>query len=92
MTKSQLIDQIAQRAQIPRRRAEKVVNAIFASMSGALVEGGRIEIRGFGSFAVKHYDSYVGRNPRTGELVNVPPKRAIKFKVGKELREQVNVS
>ncbi|MEO1272427.1 MAG: HU family DNA-binding protein, partial [Myxococcota bacterium] len=65
-------------------------NTIFNSMSESLAEGNRIEMRGFGTFSVKHYPGYVGRNPRTGQEVKVAPKRAIQFRVGKELRERVN--
>ncbi len=90
VTKSQLIDRIALRANIPRKRAEKVVNCVFETMADSLIEGSRIEMRGFGSFAVKKYPSYMGRNPRTNEPVFVPEKRAIKFKVGKKLRERIN--
>lgn len=90
MTKSQLIELIAQRGDMPRKQAAKVVNTIFDNMAKALVQGNRIEMRGFGTFAVKSYPGYIGRNPRTGEEVPVPPKRAIQFKVGKELRERVN--
>ena len=89
LTKSKLIDIIAERADVSRKRAEKVVNTVFASMSESLVEGRRIEMRGFGSFTVKEYPAYVGRNPRTGEQVPVPAKRAIKFKVGKDLASLV---
>ena len=92
LTKSKLIDVIAERSGLPRKRAEVVVNAIFDAMADALIQGNRIEMRGFGSFAVKDYDPYTGRNPRTGEEVSVPAKRAIKFKVGKELRKRVNLS
>ena len=90
LTKSQLIDMIAKRTELPRKQAERVVNTVFRSMAKSLVEGQRIEMRGFGSFTVKHYPPYVGRNPRTGKKVDVPSKRAIKFKVGKDLRERVN--
>lgn len=92
LTKSKLIDLIAERSGLTRKRAERVVNTIFDQMSHALISGHRIEMRGFGSFSVKHYTPYVGRNPRTGDEVQVPAKRAIKFKVGKDLRERVNLS
>ncbi len=92
LTKSKLIDKIAEEANMPRKHAERVVNKIFTSMTDTLVDHGRIEIRGFGSFAVKDYPPYQGRNPRTGAVVQVPAKSAIKFKVGKNLRERVNVS
>lgn len=70
--------------------AAKVVNTFFDSMKDALKNGDRIEIRGFGSFKIKEYEGYVGRNPRTGEKVDVRPKRLPFFRVGKELREYLN--
>jgi len=90
MNKSDLVDFIAQKMNLPRKRAESVINTIFDTMAETLVEGGRIEIRGFGSFVSKFYDEYQGRNPRTGETIHVAPKRLPFFKVGKELREMVN--
>lgn len=90
MTKSELIEKIALDAGLTKGRAEMVVNTIFDSMVEALGEDDGIEIRGFGSFTVRRYKSYEGRNPRTGELVHVAPKRLPFFKVGKELRERVN--
>ena len=90
MTKSELIDAVAQRTKITKSRAEQVVNCVFESMTTALEQGEGIEIRGFGSFTVRHYKSYNGRNPRTGKPVPVPEKRLPFFKVGKELKELVN--
>ncbi len=90
MTKSQLIDAVALKNNITKSRAEMVVNSIFDSMSGALEKGDGIEIRGFGSFTVRTYDPYSGRNPRTGDPVQVSGKRLPFFKVGKELKELVN--
>lgn len=90
MNKSELIDILAEQAKITRKRAEAVVNLIFDSMTETLVKGERIEIRGFGSFTAKDYDSYTGRNPRTGETIQVAPKRLPFFKVGKELKERVD--
>lgn len=92
MTKSELIDALAARADLTKARAEVVVNCIFDAMAEALQRGEGIEIRGFGSFTVRPYKSYDGRNPRTGEPVPVPAKRLPFFKVGKELRELVNES
>src|SRR5262250_1381261 len=92
MTKSELIDAIAGRGELTKARAELVVNCVFDSMTEALQRGEGIEIRGFGSFTVRPYKAYSGRNPRTGEPVPVPPKRLPFFKVGKELRELVNNS
>lgn len=90
MTKSELIEVVAQEANLTKGRAELVVNTIFDAMVEALKRNEGIEIRGFGSFTVRQYKSYEGRNPRTGEPVHVPPKRLPFFKVGKELRERVN--
>lgn len=89
MNKSELIEQLAVRADISNKRAEEIVNLIFNSMTEAMVEGKRIEIRGLGSFVVKDYGSYTGRNPKTGELITVSPKKLPFFKVGKELKERV---
>ena len=90
MNKSELIEQLAENANITKKKAEMVVNLIFSSMGDALVKGDRIEIRGFGSLVNKSYDSYSGRNPRTGEVIPVPDKRLPFFKVGKELKEKVD--
>jgi integration host factor subunit beta len=90
MTKSELIDAVAQRTKITKSRAEQVVNTVFETMTTAMEHGEGIEIRGFGSFTVRHYKAYNGRNPRTGKPVPVPNKRLPFFKVGKELKELVN--
>lgn len=90
MTKSQLIEMIASRIDVPRKRAEDVVNAVFDAMKGALNEDERIEIRGFGSFTIREYKAKKGRNPRTGETVQVDRKKSVHFKPGKELRERVD--
>ena len=90
MTKGELIEAIAQRPGLNLKRAETVVNTIFEAMSDALVSGERVEIRGFGSFEVRSYNSYRGRNPKTGDEVHVRAKKAPFFKTGKELRERVN--
>src|SRR5262252_1756424 len=90
MNKSELVEKLAERAKITKKRAEQVVNLVFEQMSEALRRGDRIEIRGFGSFTSKSYDAYTGRNPRTGETIHVPAKRLPFFKVGKELKERVD--
>lgn len=90
MTKSELIDAVARRTKITKSRAELVVNCVFDTMTTALDKGEGIEIRGFGSFTVREYKPYSGRNPRTGRSVPVPDKRLPFFKVGKELKELVN--
>ncbi len=90
MNKSQLIETISEKSNIPKKRAEEVVNLVFDSMTEALARGDRIEIRGFGSFVNRGYESYTGRNPRTGESIEVQPKKLPFFKVGKELKERVD--
>ena len=90
MTKADLIDVVADRLKMPRGRAELLVGHIFDSMVEALRRDEGIEIRGFGSFSIRTYREYDGRNPRTGEAVHVKPKRLAFFKVGKELKERVN--
>lgn len=92
MTKSELIEAIAARGELTKARAEMVVNCVFDAMTDALQKGQGIEIRGFGSFTVRPYKPYDGRNPRTGQPVPVPAKRLPFFKVGKELKELVNDS
>ena len=89
MNKSELVERLAIEKDISNKRAEEVVNLVFASMTEALAEGDRIEIRGLGSFVIKDYETYTGRNPKTGELITVKPKKLPFFKVGKELKERV---
>lgn len=91
MTKSELIQKIAeQNPQLYMRDVEKIVDTIFDEITQALVDGNRVELRGFGAFSVKHRDARVGRNPRTGESVHVAEKRLPFFKTGKALRERLN--
>ena len=90
MTKSELIETVANKLELPKGKAELIVNCVFDSMEASLKQGERIEIRGFGSFEIRHYKAYEGRNPRTGAKVDVRPKRLPFFKVGKELKERVN--
>ena len=92
MTKSELIDAVASQTNVTKSRAEMVVNCIFDAMTDALKNGEGIEIRGFGSFTVRQYKPYNGRNPRTGDPVHVASKRLPFFKVGKELKEMVNAA
>jgi integration host factor subunit beta len=91
MNKSQLIETLAKEEDLPLKKAEEVVNTVFSNMEKALVNGERVEIRGLGSFKVKQYDGYKGRNPKTGEVIKVSPKKLPFFKVGKELKERVDV-
>ncbi|OPX21004.1 MAG: integration host factor subunit beta [Desulfobacca sp. 4484_104] len=90
MNKSQLIEGLAKAEGLTLKKAEMVVNTLFENMTDALVENERIEIRGFGSFKVKSYDGYQGRNPKTGEIIEVGEKKLPFFKVGKELKERVD--
>ncbi len=90
MNKSKLVDQVAEKRGLPRKRAEAVVDLVFDMMVEALKTNDRIEVRGFGSFVVRHYDARTGRNPRSGEPIHVKAKRMPFFKVGKELKERVD--
>lgn len=90
MNKSELIERLAERSGLNIMQAEEIVNLIYRKMRDTLVSGGRIEIRGFGSFVVKEYEAYQGRNPKTGEKISVPPKKLPFFKVGKELKERID--
>ncbi len=90
MNKSDLIATLAEKKNLPAKEAASIVNTILETMSEALAQGENIEIRGFGSFSVKEYEAYEGRNPTSGEKVKVPPKKLPVFKVGKDLREKVN--
>ena len=90
MNKSELVKALADQANISLDEATLVVNTFVDSMKDSLLEGGRVEIRGFGSFKVKEYGSYAGRNPRTGEKVAAELKRLPFFRAGKELKEYLN--
>ncbi len=91
MTKSELISKLAAKnPQLYLRDVEMIVETIIDEMSGALVRGDRVELRGFGAFSVKERAARLGRNPRTGETVEVAMKRLPAFKAGKDLRERLN--
>jgi integration host factor subunit beta len=91
MTKSELIQRLAERnPHLYMRDVEKIVDTIFDEITGALAQGDRVELRGFGAFSVKQRDARMGRNPRTGENVPVEAKRLPFFKTGKALRERLN--
>ena len=90
MLKSDLIEKVAKELNMNRDLAQLVVNTIFDTMSEALSSGEGIEIKGFGSFSVRHYQGREGRNPKTGEIVSVPPRKKPFFKVGKELKNRIN--
>lgn len=90
MNKSDLIDALALDQNLPIKTTEAIVATMLDAMTETLVIGGNVEIRGFGSFTVREYKSYDGKNPKTHEIVKVQPKKLPFFKVGKELREAVN--
>ena len=90
MTKADLISALEKQGNLTHKQSESVVNIVFESMITALYSDDRIEIRGFGSFANRNYKAYEGRNPKTGKVVKVSPKKVPFFKVGKELKEKVD--
>ncbi len=90
MNRSELIIAIKNKAKLSRKDAEKIVDTFFDAIKETLSKGERVEIRGFGSFTVKNYKPYIGRNPKTGVQINVPSKKLPFFKVGKELKEMVD--
>ena len=90
MNRSDLVNKLKDKAAISKKDAAEVVDTFFDEIMETLVKGERVEIRGFGSFTVKNYKPYVGRNPKTGEQINVSSKKLPFFKVGKELKEKVD--
>ena len=92
MTKSQLIEALAQNQDLPLKTAASIVNTILDTMIETLVKGDNIELRGFGSFTVREYETYTGRNPKTGSLISVKPKKLPFFKAGKELKESIDAN
>ena len=91
MTKSELIQKLAERnPHLFLRDVEKIVDTVFGEITDAIANGDRVELRGFGAFSVKHRDSRIGRNPRTGDAVLVSAKSVPYFKTGKHLREMLN--
>ena len=90
MTKAQLIDEVARAADLSRKQSEQIIDIFFQSIVSALEKGEKIELRGFGSFRIRHRNARQGRNPKTGEAVAVPAKRIPYFKPGRELRELLN--
>ena len=90
MNKLELISALKKESKLTKSEATEVVKIFFDSLTQALVEDKRIEIRGLCSFYIKEYDSYIGRNPKTGEKVTIPPKKLPFFKCGKELKERVD--
>ena len=91
MIKSELISRLVEaNPHLYQRDVERIVNTIFEEITDALAAGNRVELRGFGAFSVKHRPSRTGRNPRTGDTVDVPEKFVPYFKTGKDLRERLN--
>ena len=90
MNKSDLITALTEKENLSPQNASDTINLILDGFTDTLKKGGRIEIRGFGSFSVREYGGYTGRNPKTGAGIKVGAKRGTYFKVGKELREKVN--
>jgi integration host factor subunit beta len=91
MNKADLIEALAEKNGLKDKEAVAIVNLVFEGFTKTLKDGGRIEIRGFGSFTVREYGAYSGKNPKTGKKVDVKPKKLPFFKVGKELKARVNV-
>ena len=90
MNKIDLIQALKDSTHLSKSEAETVINLFFNEMADALAQGDRVEIRGLCSFFVKKYKAYTGRNPKTGEMVKIKPKKLPFFKVGKELKERVD--
>ncbi|GAB7082079.1 HU family DNA-binding protein [Megalodesulfovibrio paquesii] len=90
MNKSELVKALAEEHALPMEEAAMMVDTFFDCLRDAMVRGERVEIRGFGSFKVKEYKSYLGRNPKTGTNVEVPPKKLPAFRAGKELKDVLN--
>jgi integration host factor subunit beta len=89
MKKSDIVTILAEEMNISQKKSAEIVDFIFEKMKKAILDGDRIEVRGFGSFYVKSYQSRKGRNPKTGEIIDVPPKRLPFFKVGKDLKKKL---
>ena len=90
MTKSDLVERIAEKLDVTKKEAEAIVNVVFGSIVDAVKREEKVELRGFGCFKVKTKRARKGRNPRTGEEIDIPPKRVPYFKPGKDMKEVVN--
>ena len=90
MTKSQLAALVTEKTSLSKKEVEEVINTIFESITSALGDGDKVELRGFGSFTIRDRPAKTGRNPKTGEIVKVPPKKVPFFKAGKDLKIKVN--
>ncbi len=90
MTKAELVEEVSKASELTKKHSEVIVNTVFHSIIDALKQGEKIELRGFGSFRIRQRGSRKGRNPKTGEQVDVPAKKIPYFKPGKELKELIN--
>ncbi|HVZ72674.1 MAG TPA: HU family DNA-binding protein [Polyangia bacterium] len=90
MKKADLVDVVAQQKGLPRPQVEATIDALIEAIADGLSKGDRIDLRGFGAFAVSESAARAGRNPQTGETIQIPARKAPKFKAGKELRDRVN--
>jgi integration host factor subunit beta len=90
MTKAELVDNVADKVNLTKKQTEVIVNILFNSITEALSEGDKVELRGFGSFRIRDRNPREGRNPKTGDTVHIPAKKVPFFKAGKELREMVD--
>ena len=90
MKKADLVDVVAQQKNLPRAQVEATVDAVFDAVGASLAKGERIDLRGFGAFAVRDSAARTGRNPQTGEAIQISARRVPTFKAGKELRDRVN--
>jgi integration host factor subunit beta len=90
MTKAELVDNVADKVNLTKKQTEVIVNILFNSITEALSDGDKVELRGFGSFRIRDRNPREGRNPKTGDTVHIPAKKVPFFKAGKELREMVD--
>jgi integration host factor subunit beta len=91
MTKAELIEALSTEAGLTRRKGKEIVKVFSGEISNALANNDRVEIRGFGTFKVKHYDGYTGKNPKTGKPIKIKPKKLPFFKCGNELKDRVDI-
>ncbi len=90
MTKAELVERVANQINLTKKQTEVVVNTVFSSITESLAEGKKVELRGFGSFRIRQRNARTGRNPKSGQKVEVPSKKVPFFKAGKELRQLVD--
>lgn len=90
MTKAELVDNVSDKVNLTKKQTEVIVNILFNSITEALSDGDKVELRGFGSFRIRERNPREGRNPKTGDTVHIPAKKVPFFKAGKELREMVD--